>query len=447
MIPILRAYREALVADGVLRVQETAEPADELAWQARWFSGACGREFTTMAGDEVVIRDFGEWNREAGPDFVRCTVRVGTKERSGAIEVDLDAAGWEQHRHAINPDYENVVLHVVVRRPSKPHFARTLTHREVPQICLADHQPSTEAWNADASSRTGRCCAPLRELSTERLTELLAVAAQRRLERKGAVLAAMIAARGEDAALYEAVAVTLGYKNNKLPFQLVAQRLPRREAARARGEALLFGLAGFLEKSEPPAGAPRQYASNLWAAWWKERAARTASILPAGAWRLSGQRPANHPLRRLGALAVIARHWRQIRPALQSGSESRLQAILGRLEHPFWSFHTTWRSPRRTVPLALLGPDRIREIFANVALPLALALGHETSWRELPSGPPNTSLRVVAARLFGGPLPRALPRRLYVHQGLLQIYADFCLRDHGECAQCRFPALVGRLNE
>lgn len=445
MIQVLRAYHAALIAGGAPRVRETPEPADELGWQARWFSGACGRKFTTTAGDQVVVRDFGEWNREAGPDFVRCTVGVGPTERSGAIEVDLEAAGWEQHRHAINPDYENVVLHVVVRRPSKPHFARTATHREVPQICLADHQPATEAWNAAAPARAGRCCAPLRELSTERLTELLAVAARRRMERKGAVIAAMIEARGTDAALFEAVAVTLGYKSNKLPFQLLAQRLPRREAARPQGEALLFGLAGFLERPEPPPGAPRQYASNLWAAWWKERAARTASILPAGAWRLTGQRPANHPLRRLGALTVIARHWRQIRPALESGSEAKLQTLLGRLEHPFWSFHTTWRSPRRTGPLALLGPDRIREIFANVALPLALARGRETSWRELPAGPANTSLRVVAARLFGGPLPRTLPRRLYVHQGLLQIYADFCLRDHGECAQCRFPALVGRL--
>jgi hypothetical protein len=64
---------------------------------------------------------------------------------------------------------------------------------------------------------------------------------------------------------------------------------------------------------------------------------------------------------------------------------------------------------------------------------------------RLPAGPPNISLRVVSARLFGGTLPRNLPRKLFVHQGLLQIYADFCLRDHGECAQCRFPALVGGL--
>ena len=92
-------------------------------------------------------------------------------------------------------------------------------------------------------------------------------------------------------------------------------------------------------------------------------------------------------------------------------------------------------------------PTTARWILAPVAVTifLALARGVEPAWRDLPSGPPNTSLRVVAARLFGGSLPRTLPRRLFVHQGLLQIHADFCLRDHGECSQCRFPSLVSGL--
>jgi hypothetical protein len=255
----------------------------------------------------------------------------------------------------------------------------------------------------------------------------------------------MIAARGPDTTLYEAVAVSLGYKNNKLPFQLLAQRVPTALAATARGEALLFGLAGFLETPEPPAGTARAEVTSLWSAWWKLRAAQTNAILPRQAWKHTGVRPANHPLRRIGALAAIAKRWKSVRAALESADLPRLEKVFGTLEHPFWSFHTTWKSPRRKKPLALLGSDRIREIHANIALPLALARGEEPAWRDIPAGPPNTSLRVVSARLFGGPLPRTLPRRLFVHQGLLQIYADFCLRDHGECAQCRFPSLVAGL--
>ena len=292
MTPLCRAYDKAL-HDRTARVAEPPAAADdELAWQARWFSGACGREFTTSAGRPVTVTDFGQWNRESGPDFAQAVVRLDGREHRGAIEVDLEASGWEQHRHATNPAYENVVLHVVVRRPGKLHFSRTAAHREVPQICLADHPGTAAEWESFAAARPGRCAAPLRQLAPDHLTALLAEAARRRLERKGAALTAMIAARGPDAALYEATAITLGYKNNKLPFQLLAQRVPRRTAASARGEALLFGLAGFLEKPQPPSGAARAETAALWSAWWKQRAACTTLILPPNAWKLAGARPA-----------------------------------------------------------------------------------------------------------------------------------------------------------
>ena len=201
MTPLRRAYEQAL-RGRIARVSEPSPQDDnELAWQARWFSGACGRAFTTTSGAKAVISDLGEWNREAGPDFVRAAVQLDGREHHGAIEVDLEASGWEQHRHATNPDYENVVLHVIVRRPYKRHFSRTATHREVPQICLADHHEAAAEWESVAAARPGRCAAPLRALSVDQLSDLLAVAARRRLERKGAVLAAMMDARGVDAAL------------------------------------------------------------------------------------------------------------------------------------------------------------------------------------------------------------------------------------------------------
>ena len=444
MTSIHRAYEQALRAK-TPRVAESAEPENELAWQARWFSGACGRTFTTTSGTGVVIADFGRWNREAGPDFVDASVRINGKEFHGAIEVDLSPSGWEQHGHATNAAYENVVLHVIVQKSARRHFSRTSAHREVPQICLADHDSAAPEWSGFAAARPGRCLAPLREIPPEKLCDLLAVAAQRRLERKASDLRRMMESRGTDAALYEAVAIALGYKNNKLPFQLLVQRVPLDSASSTKGEALLFGVAGFLERPEPPSGAAKSELAQLWSAWWKQRGSFVNSILPRSAWNLAGIRPANHPLRRIAALSAVARRWKSVSTALESADLGRLADVLARLEHPFWSFHTTWNSPRRKTPLSLIGADRIREIYANIALPLALVRGRDPAWREIPSGPPNTSLRVVSARLFGGPLPRSLPKKMYVHQGLLQIYTDFCLRDHSECTDCRFPSLVAGL--
>jgi hypothetical protein len=441
----IRAIYEEFL-HGVPIVMENNRPAEsELVWQARWFSGACGRVFKTLDGRSVEVTSFGEWNREAGPDFTRVHILLDGQECSGGLELDMEAAGWEDHRHATNPAYENVVLHVLVHRPRRRAFARTATHREVPQVCLADHSPVPVEWAVTAPIRPGRCSGTLVDLNSERLVSLLRVAAQRRLEQKATRLSTAIDARGLDAATFEALAATLGYKNNKLPFQLLAQRIPQKLASSSTGEALLFGIAGFLEKPQPPGDPARAELRSLWQDWWKLRAAHAHLVLPRTSWQLAGLRPANHPLRRLAALVVIARQWHEVFPAIQSGDFARLSAALTAIRHPFWSHHTSFSSKTTSPEMALLGTDRIREIYVNLVLPLLSIQGSTPAWHELPASPANSTSRIVVARLFRGETPPRLPRKLFVQQGLLQIYQDFCQREPDDCHTCRFPSLIERL--
>src|SRR5207302_558212 len=102
--------------------------------------------------------------------------------------------------------------------------------------------------------------------------------------------------------LFQAVAEALGYKQNRLPFTLLSQRLPlaflrsRREDA----EALLFGVAGFLDPPDLNAQrkSTRGYLRSLWDRWWKYREQFSRLVLPAKLWKTSGARPLNHPHRR-----------------------------------------------------------------------------------------------------------------------------------------------------
>lgn len=444
MSHVARAYDTALRRT-TPRVREQSDTADEMAWQAAWFSGVFGRDFETQEGLKIHIANFGEWNREAGPDFVNATIRAGDRVLHGAIELDLTASGWEQHGHAANPDYENVVLHIVAHSAAKKHFPRTNSNREVAQIFLGNREFSSLGQTPPLPARPGRCSAPLRTLSPAALDELVSEAASRRLARKASLLHTMADARNADNALYESLAVALGYKNNKLPFQVLAQRVSRKTAATPRGEALLFGIAGFLEQPEPPSTAARREMSALWQNWWRMRSRHTP--LPRRAWKLSGLRPANHPLRRLGALTAAARDWKNVRSALESADLPLLKHTLSGLRHPFWSHRTGWNSKARATPLALIGAERIRDIFINICLPWAWPNINESLWRSLPAGPSSAPLRVVQARLFGdATTPNTLPQKFYVQQGLLQIYADFCLHEEGDCERCTFPDLVGRLS-
>src|SRR5215475_954684 len=109
----------------------------ELELQARWFAGDFGRKFVGTSGDQIDVVQFGVWNREAGPDFRDAAIRINAGEPiHGCIEIDLLDRSWESHGHATNPAFEATVVHVFVERSDRTFFTRTLSNRNVVQICI-----------------------------------------------------------------------------------------------------------------------------------------------------------------------------------------------------------------------------------------------------------------------------------------------------------------------
>ena len=164
-------------------------------------------------------------------------------------------------------------------------------------------------------------------------------------------------------------------------------------------------------------------------------------ILPPKLWRLGGARPLNHPQRRLGALATLAREW----PA----SSSRLRQTDGQPRRMISqrgasvlgiSLHADSRRRRerdgahrryadgghpgeRAFPFLVLGrcgwPGCRRE-FAKLS----------------PARLSNRRLETAATRLFGDdPRRTQFMKTVAQQQGLLQIHEDFCMQDNSDCAQ------------
>ena len=113
-----------------------AASKSELQWQAHWFAGDFGNQFVTTAGEPVEIVQFGTWNHESGPDFRDAAVLFpslpGAPTQRGAIELDLAREDWERHGHALNPAFDDVVLHLFFRpettaanQPLPTFFTRT----------------------------------------------------------------------------------------------------------------------------------------------------------------------------------------------------------------------------------------------------------------------------------------------------------------------------------
>jgi hypothetical protein len=418
----------------------------ELELQARWFAGDFGRSFTGAAGEQIEIVQFGTWNRETGPDFSNAAVRIDGELTRGSIEFDLADQNWEIHGHATNPAFDETALHVFVNAGARAFFSRTTANRNVPQVRV---DPTTLPSGFSANlplARPGRCHAPLCNLREEMICGILAAAARFRLQRKALRLQRLSELHGRDEALFQELAGTLGYKENKLPFTLLAQRLPGKmlRAQPDEIEAVLFGVAGFLDAPDLARFEPgtREYLRVLWDKWWPRRAVLERLMLPPRTWCSSGTRPLNHPQRRLAALAGIIAAWPKLLRSLGKDDLAPARKFFLDLAHPFWNFHYTLASDPSSTEMALAGETRVTEILANVVLPFRQLQGCPVwpQYEKLPARLTNRRIETGAARLFGDdPRRRQFLRTVAQQQGLLQIYEDFCLQDDSDCAQCPFP--------
>jgi len=390
----------------------------ELELQARFYAGDFGLTWRGIDGEHIEALHLGEWNREPGPDFVGVALRIDGKDVHGDIEIDREDLDWERHGHAINPAFDNVVLHLFFRPSKKRCFTRTSKHQVIPQVWLTLDQSGGVKKARSATSR----------LDPMELDEVLEAAVRYRLAVKRERWFRAQALHGTTEALFQAVAMALGYKNNKVPFLLVAQRVRWGRARTKQGEALLFGIAGFLaaEQFDTAGSDSRDYARGLWNIWWTVRAREERLMLPGDSWNFSASRPSNHPHRRLGALAAIATNFPKLEEALHGKSPKAFLDYFAGLSHPFWEGHASTAGVPLQRPCALVGMDRATEMTANLFAPLQ---DLEDSLRVLSSLKCiNVSAKVKRAILWLG-VDAAHAKPLLAtargQQALLQLYEDF----------------------
>jgi hypothetical protein len=412
--PSILAYEAA--RESAFLKEAVAPRLSEIEVQARLFNGEYGTRWRTTCGEEFEIVHFGEWNREAGPDFKNAVIEFADRGRlTGDIEVDFDIRDWERHRHAINPSFADVILHFFINTGDEVVFARDVIHRRIPQARLLIDKPDKPV-ESDAVERVEMVAA----------LAMLDQAAEFRLRSKNASHAAAARLHGRENALFFSIATGLGYKNNTIPFMLAAQRCGLVRAKTRNGEAMLFGLAGFLHPRtfDDADDVTRTYLKPLWDRWWTVRDSFSRSVLPEGMWKLSGIRPSNHPHRRLGALGVIASRFDVLCTAVSENGVEGFRHIFEHLEHPYWSRHWNLSADPLEKNIALVGSDRVTDLMINALLP-SMSLNEARSLLHTLRGPFASGRLRRASQWLVGTVEPKLIRTAWQQQGLLQLYSDF----------------------
>ncbi len=241
--------------------REDQETPPERLLQAVWFhQRLCRDQLTTLDGRQLQVLHPGFLNREAGPDFRAAVLQFENEPPcSGDVEVDLHSSGWTAHHHDKNPAFGKVALHVVWEgKDSGPLPTLSLKTCLDTTIGELSYWLTSEASQPFPSALVGQCAAPLRELTEDRVTELLHQAALVRLQSKAARFAARARQAGWDQALWEGLFHALGYKNNSWPMQRLAELRDQLVSTenRPRSDTLAGPIAGSWRPA--PRGTDRQ---------------------------------------------------------------------------------------------------------------------------------------------------------------------------------------------
>jgi len=439
--------------------EEPVEPWDEIEVQRLWFEQAYKNPLRTAEGEEVEVLQPGFWNKSGGPDFSQAAIRLSSgRVECGAVEIHLAAQDWTRHRHDRDPSYDPVILHVVWQAGPRTFFPATSAGSPVRQVELGTQLRlplgeirrafQTSPEERQAGARLGMCHAELAGLPEEDRIAIVEEAGWYRFHRNVERMRARTALVGWEQVLWQGLADALGYASNRDAFGWVARRLPVARVLKMGGErereAWLYGVSGLLP-DRLGRGTAREWPRQIWDAWWPHRAGEGAPELPKSRWVRKGQRPLNRPERRMAVLAGMGEKpvWQGFVKSVKAGDGRGISALLGGLEHPYWSHRLAWGGIRSVASMALMGKGRILSFLFNTAWPLAWEGQRETIRKDLPAARTvagNRPEQVASVRLLGK--RRRGARSLLFQEGLIQIYQDFCLRDHRQCMSCDFPEMV-----
>ena len=79
-------------------------------WQFQYFNTV---EIESVEGEPIVILHPGSLNTNQGPDFINAKIKVGEAIWAGHVELHVLSSDWVLHKHSLDKNYSNVVLHVI----------------------------------------------------------------------------------------------------------------------------------------------------------------------------------------------------------------------------------------------------------------------------------------------------------------------------------------------
>lgn len=199
----------------------------------------------------------GEHNFLSGPDFFNSRLIIGDQEWAGNVEIHINASDWYFHGHETDPNYDNVILHVVWNHDTDV-FRKDNSPIPVFELRSFISEKAIKNYETlfQTHSKNWINCAPdFHSVEDFKIKNWLERLYFERLEEKSAGIFQLLARSKNnwEEVLFKLLSRNFGLNINGDAFFSIANSFPysvlQKERHQAENlEALFFGQAGFLEQ-------------------------------------------------------------------------------------------------------------------------------------------------------------------------------------------------------
>jgi hypothetical protein len=393
-------------------------------WQYRLFNE---NDLTTSSSSIIEIIHPGFRNNSSGPDFDMSKIKINGLLWVGRVEIHVNTSDWYKHRHQENPDFDQLVLHVVWNHDvgNCPNNIPVLELKgRVNKSLLNKYQDFQEVHQRVI------CSSHLEKLDNFIVSTWLERMLVERLLKRKELHDQWLDQTSNDwtEVAYRSLLQAFGTKFNKLAFEQLAIRLPYRIilANRYRPDlvkSLLFGVAGLIDRY------PGLDIEEVRMNWQHLQFKYKLESMPFATWKFGRIRPQNQPSNRLLQLsqllinASLLTYWRE--------------ELMKKLKEPIENrFFTTDQQ-------SLLSSNFRRIILINAILPVLFSYATSHDDEQLKTVCVEAFYQLKAEKNSVTKLWNSLPLVEITSaesQALMQLTSQYC--DLKKCLSCAIGRTV-----
>jgi len=406
-------------------------------WQHQYFDK---KNFVTTEGESIQVLSTGFLNKDAGPDFYNCRILINKIEWHGTIEVHYKTSDWNRHNHANDKAYNNVVLHLVweqdinIKRHDGSYIPTLELKNRVDYKIIEGYQSLLNSPNKIPCDRS------IGNVDNLFILSMLERCLVERMENKAndvLILQKRNNSNWEETC-YQWLGKCFGFKINSEPFQRLCTLLPysilkKHLSNSLQTEALLFGIAGFLEGANE-----EKYFTDLKKEFlFLSQKYLLKSPMEISEWKFLRLRPANFPSIRIAQFAAFLLSTENLFDSIFNNQSEFFKIKLASKPNSFWHSHFHFGNTSKSKHQATLGKNSIENIIINAIVPLRFSYGISQDQDQIKddcldllrqlSPEKNHILNIFSDLKL--PIPSAFESQAY-----LQLHNTYCVKK--ECLSC-----------